>query len=107
MNIYIGNLSYDTTDEQLRQAFEGFGEVTSINIVKDKYSGESRGFAFVEMSDKDAAAAAIAGLNGHELNGRALSVNEARPRTERGGRGGRGGGGRDRGDNRDNRRRSW
>ncbi len=106
MNIYVGNLSFDTTEEQLRQAFEGFGEVTSVNIITDKYSGESRGFGFVEMSSKDAATAAISGLNGQELNGRTLNVNEARPRAERGsggggggrgGRGGRGGGGRDRG----------
>lgn len=112
MNIYVGNLSFDTTEEQLRQAFEGFGEVSTVNIITDKYSGESRGFGFVEMASKEAAMAAIAGLNGQELNGRTLNINEARPRTERsgggggggrsggggGGRGGRGGGGgRDRG----------
>lgn len=96
MNIYVGNLSFDTTEEQLRQAFESFGEVSSVNIITDKYTGEPRGFAFVEMSDKDAAAGAIADLNGQDLNGRTLNVNEARPRTDRGGgRGGsRGGGGR-------------
>ncbi|UCG61508.1 MAG: RNA-binding protein [Candidatus Zixiibacteriota bacterium] len=95
MNIYVGNLSFDTTEEQLRQAFESFGEVSSVNIITDRYSGESRGFGFVEMASQDAATAAISGLNGQELNGRALNVNEARPRTERGGgRGGRGGGGR-------------
>jgi len=105
MNIYVGNLSFDTTEEQLRQAFGGFGEVSTVNIITDKYSGESRGFGFVEMSSKDEAMAAIAGLNGQELNGRTLNVNEARPRPDRGsggggrgGRGGRGGGGgRDRG----------
>lgn len=98
MNIYVGNLSFDTTEEQLRQAFEGFGEVSSVNIITDKYSGESRGFGFVEMASQDAATAAISGLNGQELNGRTLNVNEARPRTERGGGGGgRGGGGGGRG----------
>lgn len=86
MNIYIGNLSYDTTQDQLRQAFEGFGEVTQVNIITDRDSGRPRGFAFVEMSNKDEAMAAIAGLNGQELNGRALNVNEARPRTDGGGR---------------------
>jgi RNA recognition motif-containing protein len=105
MNIYIGNLSFDTTDDQLRQAFEGFGEVSSVNIIKDKYTGESRGFAFVEMSDQEAATAAISGVNGQDLNGRTLNVNEARPRTDRGGGGGGGGrGGRGGGDNRG---RSW
>ncbi len=97
MNIYVGNLSFDTTEEQLRQAFEGFGEVSSVNIITDRYSGESRGFGFVEMASQDAATAAINGLNGQELNGRALNVNEARPRADRGGGGrggGRGGGGR-------------
>jgi len=95
MNIYIGNLSFDTTEDQLRQAFAGFGEVSTVNIITDKYSGESRGFAFVEMSAKNEAMAAISGLNGQELNGRELNVNEAKPRTEGGNRGGgnRGGGG--------------
>jgi RNA recognition motif-containing protein len=92
MNIYIGNMSFDTTEDQLRQAFEGFGSVSTVNIIKDKYSGEPRGFAFVEMSSKDEAVAAISGLNGHDLNGRALSVNEAKPRTDSGNRGGGGGG---------------
>lgn len=88
MNIYIGNVSFDTTEEQLRQAFESYGEVTSVNVIKDRYTGESRGFAFVEMSNKDEATAAIAGVNGQELNGRTLNVNEARPRRERDDRGG-------------------
>ena len=93
MNIYVGNMSFETTEDQLRQAFAGFGEVTSANIITDKYSGEPRGFAFVEMSQKSEAVAAISGLNGQELNGRELNVNEAKPRAE-GGRGGnRGGGG--------------
>ncbi len=94
MNIYIGNLSFDTTEEQLRQAFEGYGEVSSVNIIKDKYTGEPRGFAFVEMSSNDAATSAISGLNGQDMNGRTLNVNEARPRTDKGPRGGGGGGGR-------------
>jgi RNA recognition motif-containing protein len=89
MNIYAGNLSRDVTDEDLRQAFEAFGQVTSATVIKDKFSGESRGFGFVEMSVKAEAEAAIAGLNGKELKGRPLNVNEARPRSE-----GRKGGGR-------------
>jgi RNA recognition motif-containing protein len=93
MNIYVGNLSREVTEEDLRQAFEAFGEVTSVKIIKDKHSGESRGFGFVEMASKAEGQSAIDGLNGKELKGRALNVNEARPRTEsRGGRGGRGGG---------------
>jgi len=88
MNIYIGNLSFDTTEDQLRQAFEGFGEVSTVNIIADKYSGEPRGFAFVEMSAKDEAAAAISGLCGQELNGRSLNVNEAKPRVQSGNRSG-------------------
>lgn len=96
MNIYVGNLSYDTAEEDLRQAFENFGQVTSVNIISDKYSGRSRGFGFVEMATKEEGEAAIAGLNGQELGGRKLNVNEARERTDRGGGGGRdgrGGGG--------------
>ena len=88
MNIYIGNMSFDTTEAQLRQAFEGFGEVSTVNIITDKYSGDARGFAFVEMSAKDEATAAISGLNGQELNGRALNVNEAKPRAQSGNRSG-------------------
>ncbi len=94
MNIYVGNLSYDTAEEDLRQAFEGFGQVTSVSIISDKYSGRSRGFGFVEMSTKEEGEAAIAGLNGTDLHGRKLNINEARPRTEGGGGGdSRGGGG--------------
>jgi RNA recognition motif-containing protein len=81
MNIYIGNMSFDTTENQLRQAFEGFGEVATVKIITDRYSGEPKGFAFVEMSAKNEAIAAISGLNGQELNGRALNVNEAKPRA--------------------------
>ncbi len=88
MNIYIGNLSSDTTEDQLRQAFAGYGEVSTVNIITDKYSGEPRGFAFVEMSGKNEAVSAISGLNGQDLNGRTLNVNEAKPRTEGGNRSG-------------------
>ncbi len=97
MNIYVGNLSFDVTEEDVRGAFEAFGKVETAKIITDKYSGASRGFGFVEMPSKDEAKAAIDGLNGKELKGRALNVNEARPRTERP-RGGGGGGGRGRGD---------
>jgi len=94
MNIYVGNLSYQTTEDQLRQAFEAFGQVTSVNIIKDKYSGESKGFGFVEMAGKAEAEEAMAALNGKELNGRNMSASEARPRKEGGGGGGGGGRGR-------------
>jgi len=94
MNIYVGNLSRETTEDELRQAFAPFGEVTSANVIKDRYSGESRGFGFVEMTTKSEAQAAINGLNGTSLGERTLSVNEARPRSEGGGgRGSYGGGG--------------
>lgn len=99
MNIYVGNLSFDSSEDDVRQAFSEYGQVTSVAIIKDKMTGRSRGFGFVEMSDDSEAQAAIAGLNGQELGGRTLTVNEARPRSE-GGRGGgggrsrRGGGGR-------------
>jgi len=97
MKLYVGNLSPSTTEEALRQAFGSHGEVSSVNIVKDKYTGESRGFGFVEMSTKAEAQAAISSLNGTEIDGRTLKVNEARPRSDdRGGQGGSGGG-----------RRSW
>ena len=88
MNIYIGNMSFDTTEDHLRQAFEGFGEVSTVKIITDRDSGQPKGFAFVEMSGKDEAIAAISGLNGQEMNGRALNVNEAKPRTEGGNRSG-------------------
>jgi RNA recognition motif-containing protein len=98
MNIYIGNISRDLSEDELREAFAAFGQVSSVNIIKDKFTGEYRGFAFVEMPVKEEAEAAISALNGKELKGRALNVNEARPRTDDrrggGGRGGpRGGGG--------------
>ncbi len=92
MNIYVGNVSRETTEDDLRQAFEAFGQVESASVIKDRFTGESRGFGFVEMPSKDEAQAAITGMNGKDLMGRALNVNEARPRTER--RGGGGGGGR-------------
>ena len=83
MNIYVGNLSFDVSDEDLRQSFEEFGQVSSVNVIKDKYSGQSRGFGFVEMATKDEANSAISGLDGSDLKGRNLKVNEARPREER------------------------
>lgn len=103
MNIYVGNLAYNATDEELRAAFEAFGQVTSVKIVRDRDSGRSRGFAFVEMEDGEGAQNAVAQMNGKDLKGRNLVVNEARPREEGnrggggGGRGGYGGGGGGRG----------
>jgi len=91
MNIYVGNLSFDSTDEDLRQAFEAYGKVESAQVIRDKVSGRSRGFGFVEMPEKAEALAAIEGLNDTELQGRNLRVNEARPREDRGS-GGREGG---------------
>ncbi|HPA15661.1 MAG TPA: RNA-binding protein [Desulfobacterales bacterium] len=93
MKIYAGNLSYEVTEEDLRQTFGQFGQVESVSIITDKYSGQSKGFGFVEMPSKAEGQAAIDGLNGKDLKGRTLNVNEARPRTEgRGGKGGYGGG---------------
>ena len=93
MNIYVGNLSYEVTEDALREAFEEFGQVESATIIKDKRSSQSRGFGFVEMSSKAEAQSAIDGLNGKELKGKTLNVNEAHPRTESPrGKGGRGGG---------------
>jgi len=83
MNIYVGNLSYDTTDDRLRAAFEAYGRVVSARVMIDKYTDKSRGFGFVEMPAQDEAQAAIAALDGHELDGRRLRVNEARPREDR------------------------
>ena len=93
MNIYVGNLSREVTEDELRKAFEAFGQVTTASIIKDRYSGESRGFGFVEMATKTEAQAAITGLNGTSLKERTLSVSEARPRTEGDRGGGYGGGG--------------
>ncbi len=93
MNIYVGRLSREVTEEDLREAFEVFGQVASATVLKDRFSGESREFGFVEMPVKAEAQSAISELNGKELKGGAVIVNEARPRSERGqGRGGRGGG---------------
>jgi len=96
MKIYVGNLSRDATEEDVRSAFSAFGQVVSVMLLKDKFTGEPRGFGFVEMENKAEAQAAISGLHGTELRGRTLKVNEARPKTERprgggGGFGGRGG----------------
>jgi len=111
MRIYVGNLSYDVTEEELQQEFTAYGEVTSVSILTDKFSGRPKGFAFVEMASKSEAEAAIADLNGKTLKERTIVVNEARPRTDNrgggsygdrrgggygGGRGGRSGGGRQR-----------
>ena len=97
MKIYAGNLSYEVAEEDLRQAFAAFGAVESVTIIKDRSTGQSKGFGFVEMPSKDEGQAAITGMNGKELKGRTLNVNEALPRTEKpgggGGRGGYGGGG--------------
>lgn len=83
MNIYIGNLAYSVTEEDLRQAFSEYGEVSSVNLITDKFSGQSKGFGFIEMPDNSQADAAIKGLNGKLLNGRAVKVNQAKPRGDR------------------------
>jgi len=94
-NIFVGNLSFGTTEDTLRSAFEPYGSVDTINIIRDRDTGQPRGFAFVEMSNDAEANNAINGLNGKDLDGRSLNVNEARPKSEHGGggRGGFGGGG--------------
>ena len=92
MNMYVGNLSLDASGEDLRQAFEAFGQVESAKIITDKYSGQSRGFGFVEMPATEEARSAMEGLNGTDLKGQELKVDEARPRPERGGGGGGRGG---------------
>ena len=100
MNIFVAKLSYDTSEDTLRETFEEFGEVSSAKIIMDKFTGRSKGFGFVEMPNDDEAQAAINDLNDSELDGRTIVVKEARPREDnrsggggRGGRGGRGGGG--------------
>ncbi len=93
MNIYVGNLSYSTTQDDLRQAFEAFGAVESVNIIQDRETGRSKGFGFVVMTDKAQAEAAIAAMNDKDLGGRKIKVNEARPRTDSPSGGGRSGGG--------------
>ncbi|MDP2754383.1 MAG: RNA-binding protein [Nitrospirota bacterium] len=94
MKIYVGNLSRDVSDEDLFKAFESFGKVESATVVKDKFTGESRGFGFVEMPSLSEARSAINDMNGKDLKGRPVNVNEARPREERGGGRGKPGGGR-------------
>ncbi|MBM3280685.1 MAG: RNA-binding protein [Candidatus Handelsmanbacteria bacterium] len=86
MDIYVGNLSYRATEEELRRAFEAFGRVDGLQIIKDKLSGQSRGFAFVQMPQQSEAEAAIAGMHGREFGGRTLTVNQAKPRQPRSGR---------------------
>ena len=115
MNIYVGNLSYDLTEEELRQAFEAYGTVSSATLIADKFTGKPRGFGFVVMPEQAQGQAAIDALNGKDLKGRRLNVNEARPREERPPRSGGGGGGDrlpfrqrdDRGGNSDRGGRDW
>jgi RNA recognition motif-containing protein len=93
MNIYVGNLAYSVTEEDLKRTFEAYGQVETANVIKDQYSNQSKGFGFVEMPDQAEAQAAISALNGKDLNGRTLTVNEARPRADKNRGGGFGGGG--------------
>lgn len=93
INIFVGNLSYQTTEDELQTAFSSFGTVERVSIIRDRDTGQSRGFGFVEMPNGEEAEKAIQAMNGRELSGRALNVNEARPREERGSGGGRGFGG--------------
>jgi RNA recognition motif-containing protein len=88
MNIYVGNLAYGATDEMIREAFESFGQVSSARVIKDKYTGQSRGFGFVEMAMQSQAQTAIRSLNGKEVLGKEISVSEARPRRDEGRTGG-------------------
>ena len=92
MNIYAGNLPWDLSEDELRKTFEAFGQVESVRIITDRYSGRSRGFGFVEMPNKEEGDAAIADLNGKDMKGRAIKVNEARAKDDNRGRGGGGGG---------------
>lgn len=92
MNIYVGNLSFAATEEEVRELFEAFGQVASVSLIKDKFTGRPRGFGFVEMSDDNEAQKAIQELNGKDFKGRSMTINQARPREDRGGFG-RGGGG--------------
>ena len=96
MNIYVGNMAYNVTEDDLKKAFEAYGQVASVNVIRDQYSNQSKGFGFVEMPNASEAQAAISALNGMDLNGRTLNVNQARPKADRkrgGGFGGRRGGG--------------
>ena len=97
-NIFVGNLSFNTAEDELRQLFEPHGQVDRVSIMTDRDTGRSRGFGFVEMASNEDGEKAIAALNGSQVGGRTINVNEARPKTERSGGGGGGGGGRDRGD---------
>ncbi len=99
-NIFVGNLSFNTNEDELRQMFEAYGQVDRVSIMTDRDTGRSRGFGFVEMTSNEDGEKAIAGLNGSQIGGRTLNVNEARPKTERSGGGGGGGGSRDRGGDR-------
>ena len=94
MNIFVGNLARDVTEQDLQEMFAAFGKVDSVSVIKDKFTGEARGFGFVEMANQSEAKAAIAGLNGKQLKGQALNVNEARPRAQGRGHEPRRGGGR-------------
>jgi len=96
-NIFVGNLSFNTAEDELRQLFEPFGQVDRVSIMTDRDTGRSRGFGFVEMASNEDGEKAIASLNGSQVGGRTINVNEARPKTERSGGGGGGWGGRDRG----------
>jgi cold-inducible RNA-binding protein len=96
-NIFVGNLDFNTGEDELRQMFEAHGQVDRVSIMTDRETGRSRGFGFVEMANAEEGDKAIAALNGTQLGGRTLNVNEARPKVERGAGGGGGGGGRDRG----------
>jgi len=97
-NIFVGNLSFNTNEDELRQAFEAYGQVDRVSIMTDRDTGRSRGFGFVEMNSSEDGEKAIAALNGSQLSGRTINVNEARPKTERSSGFGGGGGGRDRGE---------
>lgn len=97
-NIFVGNLSFNTGEDELRQLFEPFGQVDRVSILTDRETGRSRGFGFVEMGNAEEGDKAITALNGSQFGGRAINVNEARPKAERAGGGGGGGGRGDRGD---------
>jgi cold-inducible RNA-binding protein len=103
MNIYVGNIAFDASEDELRALFASYGEVTNVNLLKDKFTGQPRGFGFVDMALDAEAQKAIHELNGRELRGRKLTVNQARPREERA----PGGGGFGRGSSSGNRRNSW
>lgn len=93
MNIYVGSLSFDVTEGELKELFAPFGQVTEVRMIMDKFSGKSKGFGFVEMPSKEEAEKAINALNGKDMKGRDMTVNEAKPKTDRGGGGGGGRGG--------------